>query len=71
MASEYRLQIVHRDNGLIVSWPPGLAAEKDLVDALCARVQTKGVGIGATEAHVIADVRAAFEEILVEIKREI
>lgn len=71
MASEYRLQIVQRDTGKVVEWAPGLAAEVELVENFCARLKAKGVGLGTSEAHVLADARAAFGELLHDLKAQI
>lgn len=71
MPSAYRLQIVHAEDGRVVEWAPGLSAEIELIDNLCARVQAKGVGVGKTEAHVLADVRAAFHDLLRDLKSQI
>lgn len=69
MPSDYSLQIVHRASGKVVSWAPGMQAEVELIENLCQRVQAKGVGVGKTEAHVLDDIRAAFRELLHELKR--
>lgn len=71
MASAYQLQIVHKAQGVVVAWEPGLTSERDLVSELCDRVQAKGVGFARTEAHVLADVRSAFEDLLLDIKRRV
>ncbi len=71
MPSDYVMQIRHRETGKVVSWAPGLAAEVELIDNLCERVRAKGVGLAMTEAHVIADVRAAFAELLYDLKAKI
>ena len=69
--SEFRLQVLHVPTGKLVEWAPGLTIEKDFVAEICRRVQAKGVGIGRTEAHVVADVRAAVEELLFAIKMDV
>lgn len=69
--SEYRLQVLHVPSGQVVQWAPGLLIEKDLVDEVCRRVAAKGVGFGKTEAHVLADVKAAVEELFFQIKVDV
>lgn len=73
MASDYLLQIIHKHDGMVVgcAWEPGLAVEVALIDDLVARVEAKGVGVGRTEAHVLADVRAAMTELLVALKTKV
>lgn len=71
MASDYRLQIVNHKDEIVHGWAPGLAVEVELIDTLCARVAAKGVGLLRSEEHVIADVRAAFHELLRELKGQI
>jgi len=74
MASQYRLQIVHEPTGqVVVSWPAGVnrPKERDFIEAVCERVREKGVGVGRTEAHVIADVREALQDVIGEAKRRV
>lgn len=71
MPSAFRLQIVHAGTGTVVQWAPGLAAEVELIDNLCRRVQAKGVGFGKSETHVLADVRDALGELLYDLKAQI
>lgn len=72
MTSLYELWIVSRGTKVpVVRWPPGRregSAERDLITDLCDRVRAKGVGVLRTEAHVIADVEAAFKELLFDAK---
>ena len=69
--SEYQLQVLHVPSGTIVSWAPGFQVERDLVAEICQRVVEKGVGIGRTQAHVIADVKEAVEETFYQIKADV
>lgn len=71
MASDYVVQIAHRDTGVVVRWAPGLEAEVEFIDNLCRRVQTKGVGLIRGEVHVLADVRTALQELLHDLKATI
>jgi hypothetical protein len=64
------MQIVD-ERGDVVRWGPGLPVETDFIASLCARVQAKGVGVGKSEAHVIADVRAACEELIYDLKAKV
>lgn len=72
MLSAYTLQIVHDPSGEVVaSWKGRDPEESRLADELANRVATKGVGLGRTTDHVMADVRAAFDEMLLELKRQV
>jgi hypothetical protein len=69
--SQFRLQIVDKAGKVTKGWQPGDRVETELVDELCARVKAKGVGLGRTEAHVLADLRLAFAELLYELKARV
>jgi hypothetical protein len=71
VASDYRICVRSVSTGLEVEWAPGLAVERQLVTDLCDRVAAKGVGMGRTTVHVVADVRAALEELLHDLKAEV
>lgn len=73
MASEYRLQVISIKTGQVVAgWQPGdRVVETDLVTDLEARVKAKGVGLFRTEAHVLADLREAFAEMLYQLKERV
>lgn len=73
MASEFELRIVHRPTGVTVAqWAPRRPeTDGDVIDDLCARVRAKGIGVGRTEAHVIADLRWAWQELLHDFKRQV
>ena len=72
MASEYRVQIVHMPTGdLAHSWSPGSPAERQFEDAICDRLAQKGIGIGRTQAQVIASTHEAIREVLFEIKARV
>ncbi len=71
MASKYVIQVASKKTGKVYEWAPGLAAERELEDEICNRVAAKGVGIVRTTAHVIADVRAAIEELLHDLKLDV
>jgi hypothetical protein len=71
MASDYRLQIVRRDGALVYTMEPGGKAERDIVEDLVARVKAKGIGAGRSEKHVLGAVRAAFDELMYDLKATI
>jgi len=72
MASKFLLQIVEAKTGEVVAaWEPGLRIEKGLINDLSTRVAAKGVGVGRTTAHVVADIEDAFEDLLYELKRDV
>jgi hypothetical protein len=68
MASDYRIQIVRNDGGLVHTWAPGGALERDLVEMIIEKVKGKGVGIGKTEASVLGSVRDAIHSALYDLK---
>lgn len=70
MVSRFALQIVHLDTGTVVAqWQPRKPeTDGDVIDALCARVKAKGVGVGCSAAHVEVDLRAAWHELLRDLK---
>lgn len=71
MPSEYVIQVVEKKTGAVVEWAPGMAVERQLIEDLCGRVASKGVGIGRTTTHVVADVHAAMVELLYALKSEV
>ena len=71
MASRFVIQVVDRHTNAVVSWAPGSAVERQFVEDLVDRVVAKGVGFGRTSAHVAGDVRAAVENLLFELKRDV
>lgn len=74
MASEFvvQLRIVHEATGTIVAWTPRKPeTDGPVIDELCARIAAKGVGVGKSEAHVLADVRAAWHELLHGLKAHV
>jgi hypothetical protein len=66
--SEYRIQVLHVPSGQLVEWAPGFQVERDLVAEVCRRAAEKGIGVLRTEAHVVADIKAAIEETFHDIK---
>lgn len=71
MASGYVIQVVRLSDRQTVEWAPGQACERDLVTELANRVAAKGVGVGRTTAHVVADVQDALLELLLELKTDV
>jgi hypothetical protein len=69
--SDYLIQVVHKVDGTVAAWAPGLDIEADVVDELVERVRLKGVGIGRTQDHVLDDVRAAMLELLYDLKARV
>lgn len=71
-ASRYRLQIIDTLTGHVaLGWRPGDQVESDLIGDLVERTRALGVGLGRTEAHVLADVRQAFAELIHDLKRRV
>ena len=71
MASNFVMQIRHIPSGDFVEFAPGLRVESQLLEELCDRVQAKGVGVGRTTEHVIADLRAAWQELFFDLKKQV
>lgn len=69
--SDYAMRIVYLPTGEYVQWAPGQEIEAMVVDELCDRVAVKGVGVGRTSEHVLADVRAAMTELILDLKKRI
>lgn len=69
--SDYAMRIVYLPTGAYHEWVPGSPTETLLVQDLCGRVAEKGVGIGRTTTHVVADVRAAIEELIFDLKKQV
>jgi hypothetical protein len=67
--SMFHISIVRAD-GTEVKLRPGGRGERDLIDAVVARVATKGVAFRPT-THVLTDVRAALTEELWALKSEV
>ena len=71
MASQYLIQVVHKESGKVVRWAPGLEIEKQFEDELLDRVKAKGVGVGRSTTHVLADVQTALQELLHDLKKQV
>lgn len=71
MASEFLIQIVHKDTGKVIDWSPGLLAEKEFVEELCTRVSQKDIGITKTKAQVKAAVQESVKELLYDLKSKV
>jgi hypothetical protein len=71
--SRYWLQVIDRQTGgeVVIGWYPGDRVEVDLAGELTERVKAKGVGLFRSEAHVLADLRLAFGEMLYDLKRRV
>lgn len=66
--SDFRMQIIHNQDGRVMAWAPGTHVEVDLVEALARRLQLRGVGIFKTEEQVLTAVREEFAALLYELK---
>ena len=68
--SDYRLQVIHvkRPHEVVHGWQPGDRVETDMVEELCARLEIKGVGWFHTNKQVLASVREAWAEMLLDFK---
>lgn len=73
MPSRYVVQIAELESGAVVAaWTPRKPeTDGDVIDALCARVAAKGVGIGRTEAHGLNSLREAWQELLHDLKAQV
>lgn len=68
--SDYRLQIIHKETGKVANWwNPREAAEVDLVEALCAALETRGgVGFFSSKKAVLAAIREEFPKVVHGLK---
>ena len=79
MPSDYLVGILRaEDKSIVAAWPPRSLRTTGMdetsgafIDALCARVKAKGVGVGSTTDHVLSDLRAAWQELLRELKADV
>lgn len=71
MTSNFRLQIVHAKDGVVVEWLPGAKIETDLVRELVYRLQNRGVGVFKTQATVLKAVEEEFAALLWELKKQV
>lgn len=70
--SPYLIQIVYRQSPeTVVRLEPGLQAEKDLVQALVDELDSRPVGVFHTRARVQAEVEAALDKVLMDLKRQV
>ena len=69
--SEYLVQIIHRRDGRVAQWAPGLDIETEFIENLCNRVLAKGVGMLRSEKRVIEAVRQAAQELLFDLKAQV
>lgn len=71
MASQFVIQVVDKDTGLVVEWAPGMACERQLVTELGGRVVAKGVGYFKSAKQVQAAVTEALRELLFALKSDV
>jgi hypothetical protein len=71
MASEFLIQVVHKSDGRVVAWAPGLEVEQEFIKNFCDRLKGKGVGIFRTEAKVLAAAQEAMDELLYDLKKQV
>ena len=71
MASQYLIQVIHKESGDVVRWAPGLEIEKQFEDELLDRVKARGVGVGRSTTHVLDDVQTALRGLLHDLKRQV
>ncbi len=69
--SDFRLQIIHADDGRIAVWRPGIHIETDLIEDLCARLEKRGVGLFTSEAKVLAAVRTELAGAIFDLKAKV
>lgn len=70
--SYYRLQVIDTRTGSVArSWQAGARIEVDLAEELARRLKAKGVGVFRTEAQVLAGLREAVGEMLLDLKKQV
>lgn len=71
MASQFLLQIIHRDTGKIVTLEPGGPVEVQLVTELSKKLLDKRVGVFTTRAQVAKVVEDCLKDIIYSLKKQI
>lgn len=71
MASDFRMQIVNFKTGKMVSWLPGSPIEVDIVDELCKRIATRGVGLFRSEKKVLTAIKEEFAGVIWDLKSRV
>lgn len=66
--SDYTIQIVHKQKGVVAGWEPGSPAEHELIESVCAKARLRGIGVTRTEAQVCRAFREAWAELLTDVK---
>lgn len=66
--SEYLIQVVHKKDGSILQWAPGLDVEREFDAELLNRLSVKRIGLFMTRAKVIKAVHETLQEMLWDIK---
>lgn len=72
MASEYSLQIVRKSDGQVLAdIEPGSRVEIDIIDDMLDRASEKGIGWFKSETSTKRALRAAAEEMILDLKRRV
>jgi hypothetical protein len=71
MASQFKIQIVHADSGVVYEWAPGQQVERDFIQQIVDRVAAEGVGVAKTQAQVLAVIKKAITDLLWELKADV
>lgn len=71
MPSRFRLQIVDTVTNRVVEWEPGLSVEIDFIEDVVSRTLARGVGIFRGSKHVADDLKAAIEESIFNLKKQV
>lgn len=70
--SDFQLQIVNKRTGKVAGWwEPRAAAEIDIVEALCAALSTRNIGIFSSRKAVLAAIREEFPKIVMGLKLKV
>ena len=69
--SEFKMQIAYVKTGDVVTWAPGAVVETDIVEDLCGRLKTRGVGLFTSEATVLSIVAEELAAVILDLKRKI
>lgn len=71
MASQFLLQIVDRNSGKVIKMEPGGPVEREIVADLTKRILDKPIGVFSTKTQVARIVEDCFNELILELKKQI
>ena len=71
MPSQFLLQIIDRDSDQVIKLEPGGRVEREIVADLTKRILDKPIGLFSTRTQVAKIVEDCFNELILELKKQI